>query len=303
MKNKVLITGASGLLGANLLEYLSPSYKLYGSYFQHKIENENIQTFKLNIRNKEKVTRWIKEIRPDYVIHTAALTEVDACEDNRNLAYQVNVQGTENILSATADIGAHLTYISTDAVFGGKKGDYNEKDAPNPVNYYGQTKLQAEGPIKSYDRGLVLRINLYGWNAQSKLSLAEWIIRNLKQKKKLTLFKDVTFNPLYVQTIAKVIQILLEKNQTGLFHVGASDIMSKLEFGRKIGKIFSLQQNTINPTSVEEKDFLATRPKNTTLCVSRIEGTLSKSMPKIAEGIEKMKSDTPLKEKLTHYME
>jgi len=163
MKKRLLVTGASGLLGSKIAKIAREDYEvipLYGS----KPLNSN--ALKLDITEREQVFSLFKKVKLDTVIHTASETNVDKCEIQKDHALRVNVEGTRNVASACSKLGAKLIYISTDYVFDGEKGNYTEQDKPNPINYYGVTKLEGEKQVtQNCQKYFILRASvLYGWH-------------------------------------------------------------------------------------------------------------------------------------------
>ncbi|GAI18632.1 unnamed protein product, partial [marine sediment metagenome] len=193
-KKRVLITGASGLLGANVALTASKKKDLevYATYKSHPVRINKCRTFYLDITHKKEVEQSMLKINPDFVIHTAALANVDQCQQYKREAWVINVSGTENLVEAVEKINSRLVYISTDSVFDGRRGWYTEKDRPNPLNYYAKTKLAGEKIVEGRNGNhTIIRTNIYGWNITGKFSLAEWVIDGLKNRKTLTMFKDV----------------------------------------------------------------------------------------------------------------
>jgi dTDP-4-dehydrorhamnose reductase len=137
---RILVTGSSGLLGSKVVSLaLKRGHTVFSAYNKHPMETGI--ALKLDITDAEGVKEAIRKIKPDAIIHTAAYTNVDGCEENRDLAWRVNAEACKHIATSSAEVGAHLVYVSTDYVFNGEKGFYSEGDEPNPINYYGYTKL------------------------------------------------------------------------------------------------------------------------------------------------------------------
>lgn len=287
----ILITGGSGLLGGNLTKLAVDKFKeVYTIYNKHSIKIENSIGICADITDEVQINKSLRNFSPEFIVHCAALTNVDYCEDHQKEAYEINVVGTENIARFAEQIGARFIYISTDAIFDGKKGLYTENDKPNPINYYGITKLEGEKVLKKYNiDSTIIRTNIYGWNIINKLSLAEWIIHVLKNKKNLTLFKDVFFSPILVNNLAECIFEICERDLKGIFNIAGSEKCSKLDFGLKIAEVFNFDKNYIKPISVEDFDFRACRPKDMSLDVTKAKKTLNTKLLDVKEGIIWMK--------------
>jgi dTDP-4-dehydrorhamnose reductase len=191
---KLLITGASGLYGSKLAQLaLSRSIEVYSSDIQKSSVYGNF--VELDISKKEQVNAAFKSTKPDVVVHAATLTDVDKCELNKELAWRVNVDGTKNITDASKEAGAFLIYISTDYVFSGEKGSYVESDSPDPINYYGLTKLEAETAVMQTmpesDFFIGRPSVIYGSTpAAGKVNFALWLIETLQKGGRVRIVTD-----------------------------------------------------------------------------------------------------------------
>ncbi len=285
---KILITGANGLLGSNLVFLYSKHNEVHATS-RSKTTFKNCFNHKLDILNFEDL-KIIKNIKPDLVVHCAALTNVDYCEENTREAYEINVEGTRNLINACKNLNCYFVHISTDAVFNGNLSNYSEENIPDPINVYGRTKLEAEKIVQ--DSGLdycILRTNIYGWNFKDKQSLAEWILSELKENKKTPGCKDIFFPPITVTNLGRIILEIYEKNLRGIFHVGGSESCSKFEFTKSIAKIFGYDENLICPKNSDEINFKAKRAKNMILNVQKSRQLLNTKIKNIVEGIQEFK--------------
>lgn len=224
---KILITGGNGLVG---------------KYLNKKIDKEKYIVFsfgkeELDITNKENCFKIFKEIKPDVVIHLAALTDVDYCEKNSVKAYKVNSEGTKNISEISSEFNSFIIYLSTDFVFDGKKrSPYDEKDEPNPINIYGKSKLKGEEYIKKFSKKyLIIRTSrIFGKNGKSFGCKLPEIIKN---KKEVFLTTDIINCPTYAFDLAYCIEKLIEKEFYGIINVCNDGWCSWYEFGMKMKEI------------------------------------------------------------------
>jgi dTDP-4-dehydrorhamnose reductase len=178
---RILVTGASGLLGINMAIEAAKRHTVFGTTYRQKIKSENFITIQTNLLLDGAVENLIDEVQPDWVINCAALAIVDACERDPNLARKFNVEFPGKLAAIVARGGARLIHISTDAVFDGQRGDYTEDDTPNPLSVYARTKLEGEWAVSEADpNAIVARVNLFGWSLTGKRSLAEWFYNNLR---------------------------------------------------------------------------------------------------------------------------
>jgi len=284
---RVLIIG-TGFLGAKLMNKFSDEFEVFGT----NLEGNNY--FQLDICNKKKkIYDLFNQINPDIVIHTAALSDVDQCEEDRNLAEKININGTKNVVEACKKKKIKLIFISTDFVFNGEKGDYSEIDIPNPVNYYGKTKLNAEKLI--IDSGIehiIVRTSvLYGYNNRDdRLNFFKWVYKNLENGTKINVATDQINSPTLIDDIAKALIILSKKekgrnNERGIFNIAGSEAISRFDFAVKIAIFFGFNKKLIRPVKSNELGQKALRPHNSSLNISKI-NNLGINMSNINEGLK-----------------
>ena len=286
---KILITGGSGLLGSNIAKLATSKFEVYAIYNQNKISMNNVNFFQINLTKKEQFDK-INKINPDVIVHCAALTNVDYCEEHPEEAYSHNVLVSCNIAEVAKKTGAFLIHISTDCVFDGMKGDYKEEEETNPVNVYGKTKLKAEQEILSiHPSSCVVRTNIYGWNKRNKFSLAEWMINKLSNNEELPALRDIYFSPILVNDLIELLFKLKDKKYKGIINIVGSESCSKLEFACKIAEVFGFDKNKIKSIGISDLELKAPRGANISLNVSKAEKILNQRMPDVKTGLEKMK--------------
>jgi dTDP-4-dehydrorhamnose reductase len=273
---KVLITGAGGQLGSTL----AVQSVLYDVFSFNKKQ--------LNVVNKQEVFQVFKAIKPHFVIHTAAYTNVDESEVNKRIAFEVNCDGTENIALACKKWDSVMIYMSTDYVFDGKKKEpYTEEDVPNPVNWYGLTKLIGEETVKVLlDKYFILRTSwLYG---PSGKNFVKTILEMAETSLEIKVVNDQMGCPTYVKDLCKVIFQLIEVNGYGIYHASNVGVCSWYDFANSILKMSGNKETFLLPISSEELNRLAIRPHN-----SALQNTKSVyTMPEWKEALEDfMKTD------------
>jgi len=233
----------------------------------------------------------MKRFRPSWIIHCAAMTNVDWCETNPRDAYSMNGQVTRELVRGAKRAGASLLYISTDSVFDGRKGNYTEEDEPSPLNVYGRSKLIGEKAVQEEgESSLIVRTNIYGWNIQNKQSLAEWILATLESGQSVPGFVDVFFTPILVNDLSEILLEMVDRQLTGLYHVAGSQVCSKYEFAVELADLFGLDKSLIKAASLADSFLKANRPPNTSLRTTRISQTLGRPMPDLMSGIRRLKS-------------
>ena len=288
---KIAITGASGMLGTALVCLFSKSHKVFATSRNKGLEEKNIEWDCFDLTDFELLNIWLKKIKPDVVIHCAAIVNIDFCEENTVLATALHVEATKVIANYINATKGRLIYISTDSVFDGKKlGRYSETDPVNPLNVYGKTKLMGEKLVQSIDGGLVLRTNIIGWKNKDNTSFAEWILKGLINNTKLNLFYDVYFSPLTVEELSLIIKKIISNPIFGIYHCASSDSISKYDFGKKMSEIFQLSSININKVSVNTMKFKATRPKNMALDISKINSDLVYDHSNVQDSIKLIKN-------------
>jgi len=290
---KLLITGASGLLGSKLSELATrKNYEVYSAYNQHKPHRGTPIQF--DVSNKNAVEKTFEKIKPEAVVHTAALTNVDKCELDKELAWKINTEGTENIAESCKKHQAFLVYISTDYVFNGEKGMYKENDKPDPVNHYGLTKLKGEESIKSLTgEYCIARASvIYGSiPATGKINFALWLLDKLERKEKVKIVTDQWNSPTLNTNLANMILEALERKLTGIFHLTGATRLNRYEFAKLLAETFSLDKNLITPAPSKEIKWIAKRPKDSSLSINKAHQTLRNKPLKIEQALTEMKKE------------
>jgi dTDP-4-dehydrorhamnose reductase len=286
-----MVTGGSGFLGWNLCTGLRKRYEVFGSYLHHSFTLDNCYPFKLDLTSQGEIQRCIEQIRPDVIIHTAAITNPDQCEKNRELAEMVNVSGTKSIARCAQTSSFRLIYISTDLVFNGEKGFYHEEDQPDPVNYYGETKLRGENTVKELlPDSVIVRVSLmYGWGNGMNGCFTDWMLNTLKKKEKLNLFIDQYRTPTLVNdTVSGLEKIVEDPQSTGTFHLAGPERVSRLEFGKFFVDTFGFSPDLIRPVKQDEISSLVRRPKDSSLSIQKFQERYSFTPKGVREGIQAM---------------
>ncbi|MGJ8652853.1 MAG: UDP-4-amino-4,6-dideoxy-N-acetyl-beta-L-altrosamine transaminase [Opitutaceae bacterium] len=271
------VTGASGLLGSAFIERarIKGWRVLAHSRSNETVSGDYIVWDHSDLRDSSTVKVLIDRYRPFAVFHLAALTNVDWCERNPEETYAFN-EGVSRLLSAESrEAGIPIIYVSTDSVFAGDRGDYSETDVPEPTNVYSASKLAGEYAVAEENPDhLVVRANIFGWNRLAKKSLAEWVLGQLENDETVPGFTDCMFAPLYVGTLSELLIRLHESDFRGTIHAASRPALSKYDFARKIAKQFGCVDSRIQETSMDDVDFAAVRPRNSSLDPSKMEEVL-----------------------------
>ena len=272
---RIVVTGATGMLGTALLPCLQG---------EHDVVGVNSRDF--DISQRPAVQMAFRDLRPDFVYHLAAFTNVDGCETNPQKAMGVNAQGTQNVALACADVGAALLYISTDYVFDGSlPRPYREDDTPNPLSVYGQSKLGGESYVQSVvDRHFIVRTSwLYGPGGKNFVAT---ILKIATERDELRVVCDQRGSPTYTLHLALKLAQMLQLNTYGTYHVGGVGNCSWFEFARTILKLGGFPRVRVVPISTEESGRKAPRPHNSVLDNQRLLASHLGGLPPWQEGLE-----------------
>lgn len=290
--DRLLVTGGSGLLGSKIVKQAKNGYMVVPTYHAHALF---LNSVKLDIANKQEVFKVIQHFKPQIVIHTAAETNVDKCEINKTWAWKANSEGTRNIAEACAKINAKLIYVSTDYVFDGDKGFYVEVDEPNPVNYYGKTKLKGEEFVKTNCKDYVIaRASvIYGWHLW-KANFTTWVINSLRCCKRIEVVDDHYNSPILADNLAQALLEITKKGLNDTYHTSGSERINRYEFAVKIAKTFHLDTSLIKPIRMSNlKIWVAKRPRDSSLRIDKAQKQLKTRLLNIEESLEIMKENKP----------
>jgi dTDP-4-dehydrorhamnose reductase len=285
---KILCTGLNGLVGSRIYELIGDSYEFISVS----------RSTGVDITDKEQITAAIASHKPDVILHLAAITDVDGCEKEKDLGeesvcWKTNVLGTEYIAHAAQQIHAKLIYISTDFVFDGENpppGGYTEEDTPRPVDWYAHTKYEGEKRVQAISSPwLILRIASPYRKAFEKKDFFRAILGRLEAGDEVKAVTDCWICPTYIDDIARAVSLLIEKNQTGIFHVVGSEAVTPYVAAHTIARVYNVDDSLITPISHEE--FFKNRaPRSFKSIVNNDKiGRLGVDMKTFTEGLEDIK--------------
>ncbi|HVP43794.1 MAG TPA: SDR family oxidoreductase [Terriglobales bacterium] len=283
----ILVTGASGLLGANFVQVARAAGRpVVAQYRQHPTEELGVTSIRADLTDAAAVSGLMEKARPAWVVHCAAAANVDWCEQHPDEARRINVDGSRMVAREARRAGARLVHISTDAVFDGARGNYAEDDTINPVNEYSRSKADAEVAVREeLGAALIVRTTIYGWNFQPKQSLGEWLVAELSSGRSVIGFSDLVFSPLLVNHLSELLLEMMGRSLQGVYHVAASDSCTKYDFGKRMARKFGLDESLVRPGTTEDVPRPARRPRNLSLNTGKIARALGRTMPTVDEGI------------------
>ena len=264
---KVVITGSNGLLGQSLLNLLlkeKNKYQVFGfSRGNNRSGRADFEYTSIDITDKFLLKEVIHQIKPDVIINTAAMTNVDVCEVKKEACNLLNVTVVQWLSELSKELNAHIIHLSTDFIFDGKKGNYKETDTPKPLNYYGVTKLKSEEVLiaSQVDFTILRTILVYGQVFdKSRNNIVLWVKKSLEAKKEITIIDDQYRMPTYVEDLALACKIAMDKKAIGTFHISSKKLLSIYELAQQIAEVFQLDKNLIKPISTATLNQKAVRP-------------------------------------------
>ena len=278
----ILITGASGQLGMSLKRIFNSKYEIISTTGNN---NPTGSSMHLDVTNPMLFKEVMETTNPDLVINLAALTNVDLCEKNPELAYSINIGGMDNLVNA---FKGPIIHVSTDYVFDGEDGPYKEEDTTNPLNVYGLSKLESEKLLLDHsENSLVIRSNvLYDYSSKSEARFLNWVVDSLTQEKEINVVEDQCNNPTWTGSLAVVIDRAIDTQLTGLVHWGDGDLVSRFDFANKIADVFNLKKSLIKPILTSELNQTAKRPLKSGLKSDYAQNILNLEPPTIKECLE-----------------
>ena len=262
----LLVFGGSGLLGGKVAALARESFQVVATYTRTKPGHPGINYVELPKENVEEGMALVRKTKPSAVIDAEAMDDVDRCEEERDLAWQVNAGSTGSLARVATDIGARYLFVSTDFVFDGTKGGYREQDVPRPVNHFGETKLAGEHAVLAATADhLVARPGLlYGWD-DTDLNFATWVLSSARDGTPIDVATDWIASPTFADSLAAGVLQLLKVPDGGVYHLAGADGMSRYDFAVRLVKAFGLDPEMVRPVRSAELHLKAPRPANASL--------------------------------------
>lgn len=291
--DKILITGCNGLLGQKLLFELNTHFELAGCDLHDSsfLDNETFDYHRVDIMKRKALNDFIQNLKPGVIVNTAAYTNVDKAEIERERCWRVNVTGVENLISSAKRIDAQLIQISTDYIFDGKNGPYREDDRANPEGFYAKSKLAAENLIRGSDLKytIIRTMVLYGAGVHVRPNFVTWLIQALRNRQSVTIVDDQIGNPTLADDLAQAIATIIKKNAHGIYHISGSEIIDRYHFALEIADIFNLEKSLIMRAKTSDLQQKAPRPLKSGFILDKAKTELGIEMRDVKSALKKFK--------------
>jgi len=293
VKLKVLVTGSAGLVGRQVVKDLSNSHQVFSCYNESKPEYGD--SVKMDLKNHEMISSVLTEKKPEIVIHLGAMTGVDLCEKERTSASEINTKATEIIAKECSKLNSFLVYVSTDYVFDGNLGMYKEDNVTNPLGFYGESKLEGEKVVQNFSTNwCIARTSTPFGLHPTKKSFPMWVIENLQKQKQIDILIDQFTSPTYIPNLSRMLIEISERRITGIIHAAGASKISRYQMASMVSDKLNLDGTLLKQISINKMKWVAQRPKDSSLDVSRASSILNEKPQKIDQSlnlfIDEMKS-------------
>ena len=288
---KLLITGANGLLGQKLIAQLEGDpylNVLATSRGENRLPSSGIAYQSMDIENRQEVAETVAAFKPDVILHTAAMTNVDQCELNREDCWRANVEAVQHIIAAAEQQGSFLLHVSTDFIFDGEAGPYDEKAEPAPVNFYGESKLEAEKLVQRATTpwAIARTVLVYGiTNSLSRSNIILWVKNSLEESKPIKVVDDQWRTPTLAEDLADGCLRIAREKAEGIWNVSGKDFLNPYEMAIKTADFFGLDKSMITRADSSTFTQPAKRPPRTGFVIDKIEQQLGYQPHSFEEGI------------------
>ncbi len=293
--SRVLILGSNGLLGQAMQHKFSRYHQVTATSLEEQsyLSDTRLPYIQADLTSRADVRRLIAKASPEIIINTAAYTNVDGCEEEREKCWEVNVLAMENVLEASYVKKPIMVHISTDYVFDGEQGRYRETDLPNPRGNYARSKMAAENILNGADFEYIIARTqvLYGTGEKIRPNFVTWLIESLRANKAVQIVTDQTGSPTYAPDLAEAVYRLLEKETYGLFHVSSPDILTRYDFALQVADIFGLDASLIHETTTDKLQQKSPRPMNSSFILDKLYNNINWQPRSTVQALQHMKSE------------
>lgn len=293
---RLLLTGGTGLLGWAILQRFPPHWECYVTVHRNALPAlpATIIPIAVDLTDPAQIQHLVETVRPEVIVHTASVGDLDIGQERQAEAWQINVEGTRHLLMASRPFNPYVIYCSTIYVFDGEHPPYREEDMPCPINFYGRTKLAAEHIAQELcPQLLILRpTTTYGWHLpMQRANWVTWLLKRLAQGQPVNVVNDVANNHLWVGDLVATVLAGVERRYCGIVHVGGLDTHTRYEFSLCIADIFGYEQNLLSPVDSNYFPTIAPRPRHAICALTRLVNDLGIQPLSAVAGLRRMLSE------------
>ncbi len=286
---RLLITGGSGFLGGNLIQLAKEGWTVCATYNSRPFSDQGITIASMDLSKEKAIQDLVEKMQPDVIIHTAAWSNLDECENDPEKAFHINATATEILAELSSQLDCRLIYVSSDMVFDGEKGDYEESDQALPISVYGKTKLTGEKFVKSVCSDYVVARSalIYGKPVTNSSSFSDWMIRRIEKGETVNLFTDQYRTPVLVDDLAGALLELADMTFNGIVHLGGKSRVDRYTFGLRLSEIKNFPKERLLPVSMFDVQMTAPRPKDVSFDTSLAQRILKTNLFGFQIGLER----------------
>lgn len=288
MRKRILITGGSGFVGGHLLSRANRDWEVFTTFRSSPVPPKGVRALSLDLENGKEVREMVEKIQPGVIIHTAAWSDLDGCEEDRDRAFRINAEATGIFAEKSAELGCRFIYTSSDMAFDGEKGNYSESDRIFPINVYGESKIAGEDKIRKVCTNYVVcRVALvYGSPVTGSNSFSEKILQSVRRGDVMPLFTDQYRSPILVQNLTEALLELAGMGFTGTIHLGGMEKVDRYTFGLRLAEVKKFSADLLKPISMSEFHTVAPRPRDVSLDISKAGKLLETQLLGCHEGLK-----------------
>ncbi|ATB40564.1 NAD(P)-dependent oxidoreductase [Cystobacter fuscus] len=287
---RFLVTGSNGLVGSRVCALLEKAgHQVVGLGRGPRRTTGAYSYVECDLTREQDVATALEAAAPEVILHPASMTEVDACERDPEQAFAANVTATAAVARSARKLGAHLVHVSTDYVFDGEHGPYDEQALPNPRGVYALTKHMAEQAARTFVPGCAIARTavVYGWPAAGRPNFGAWLVGSLEKGQQVRLFEDQFVSASLADSVAAMVCELGERKLGGIWNTCGADVVDRMSFGRALCEVFGFDPQLLVPTRLADMKLASPRPLRSGLKVDKVRSLLSAQPLPLAESLKR----------------